>query len=174
VLLAYSYTGGPIPLANLGLGEVAVGLGFGVLPVIGSFFVQTGHLTPQTFWAGLPIAVLITLVLFVNQFPDYWADKAVGKKNLVVRLGRQKASILAQAMIAVPYAVLALAVIEEELPTVSLWAGVTAPMAIALAKAVVKRCERPGQFVPVMAGAIRLHLAFGLLLCASLVAARIV
>ncbi len=172
ILLGYGYSGNPVRLAHRGLGEIAVGLAFGILPVLGSYFVQTGHHSSTVLWVGLPISVLIILVLFLNQFPDYPADRASEKRNLVVRLGRRRAGRIVQIAILLPFLLLALAVFKERLPTVSLGACATFPMALEVAAVARRRYERPGMFISAMAGGVRLHLLFGLVLSATLVADR--
>lgn len=103
---AFFYTAPPIRLAHNGLGEFAVGMSFGVLPVLGAYFVQTARLDWRVILASLPIASLITAVLWVNEIPDVPYDEAVGKRNLVVRLGTNGAAIGYFALVASAYVVL--------------------------------------------------------------------
>lgn len=110
---AFFYTAPPIRLAHRGLGEFAVGMSFGVLPVLGAYFVQTVKLDWRVAIASLPIASLITAVLWVNEIPDAPYDEAVGKRNLVVRLGTKGAAIgyfvlVASAYVALPFISLSL------------------------------------------------------------------
>ncbi|MFZ2303532.1 MAG: prenyltransferase, partial [Minisyncoccia bacterium] len=79
-----------IGLASIGLGEVSVGLVFGPLMTLGAYYVQTGAFSWVPIVASIPIAGLIALILFINEFPDYKADKSVGKRTLVVRIGLEK------------------------------------------------------------------------------------
>jgi 1,4-dihydroxy-2-naphthoate octaprenyltransferase len=88
----FFYTAPPFRLVNRGIGEVFIGLNFGVLMTLGSYFVQAQILSWDAIFPSIPIAILITAVLFINEFPDYDADKAVGKLTAVVRLGRERAS----------------------------------------------------------------------------------
>ena len=59
--------------------------------VIGTYFVQTSQITESVVLAGIVIGVLSSLVLFITSFPDHDADKAKGRKTLVISLGKQKA-----------------------------------------------------------------------------------
>lgn len=58
---------------------------------LGAYFVQTGMLNAEPLLASFPVSLLITAILYINEFPDYLADKTVGRRTLVVRLGRAKA-----------------------------------------------------------------------------------
>jgi 1,4-dihydroxy-2-naphthoate octaprenyltransferase len=77
--------------ARKGLGELFVGLNFGPLMVAGTVFALSGSLTWLDFFVGVPIGLLTTAILWINQFPDLEADAITGKHNLVVVLGRQRA-----------------------------------------------------------------------------------
>lgn len=81
----------PLQLAYRGGGEAAVGLTFGPLITCGTFLVQAGTVTLEVFLVSIPLGFLIAGVLWINQYPDYEADKRGGKMNGVVRLGKKKA-----------------------------------------------------------------------------------
>jgi 1,4-dihydroxy-2-naphthoate octaprenyltransferase len=86
------YVAPPVNLASRGLGELLIGLDFGVLTVAGSYFVQTRTVSWGSVVASLPLAVLIAAIVFINEFQDMNADARVGKRTLVVRMGLEKAS----------------------------------------------------------------------------------
>jgi 1,4-dihydroxy-2-naphthoate polyprenyltransferase len=89
---AYYYTAPPLRFAaRKGLGELLVGLNFGPLMTAGTVFALTGHVTWIDFFIGVPIGLLTTAILWINQFPDMEADAATGKTNLVVVLGKERA-----------------------------------------------------------------------------------
>ncbi|NDJ53041.1 MAG: UbiA family prenyltransferase [Chloroflexi bacterium] len=89
---AYFYTAPPVRLAaRKGLGELVTGLSFGPLMVAGTVYTLSGSLTLADAFLGLPIGLLITAVLWINEFPDLLADKATGKINAVVVLGKSTA-----------------------------------------------------------------------------------
>ncbi|GAA5213821.1 1,4-dihydroxy-2-naphthoate polyprenyltransferase [Corallincola platygyrae] len=94
LLAAYGYSGGPYPLASLGLGEVTVFLFFGLVAVCGSYFMHTGVVSTQawlgSFIAGLPIAA----IMLVNNIRDIDTDSEAGKRTLPVRIGRTAAKWL--------------------------------------------------------------------------------
>jgi 1,4-dihydroxy-2-naphthoate polyprenyltransferase len=85
VFLGWAYSASPLRLNSRGLGELAVMLGFlGV--TIGADFVQRGTFSFEPILIGFPYALLVTNLLFINQFPDIKADATVGKRHLVVLL----------------------------------------------------------------------------------------
>jgi 1,4-dihydroxy-2-naphthoate octaprenyltransferase len=88
----FFYSAPPANLSARGLGEPVIALLFGVLPTMGAYYVQTRHFSWDVLILSLSVAVLILLVLFINQFQDYRADAAVGKCTWVVRLGRHRAA----------------------------------------------------------------------------------
>lgn len=91
-LLAFEYHGPPLKLSYRGLGEIAVALCYGPLIALGTYAVQVRELSPPFALAAVPLGLLIAAFLWVNEFPDYDADKAGGKNTLVVRLGRDHAA----------------------------------------------------------------------------------
>lgn len=80
----------PFKFAYNGLGELAVGITYGPLILLGTYLVQTHTLALIPFLVSIPIGILITNVLWINQFPDYEADRQGNKRNWVVRLGKEK------------------------------------------------------------------------------------
>ncbi|NOY00044.1 MAG: 1,4-dihydroxy-2-naphthoate octaprenyltransferase [Verrucomicrobia bacterium] len=88
LLLAYGYTGGPFPLAYLGLGELFVVVFFGLIAVGGSWFVQTGVAPgPVALLAGLQIGLLSAALIAINNLRDIDEDRLSGKRTLAVRKG---------------------------------------------------------------------------------------
>jgi 1,4-dihydroxy-2-naphthoate octaprenyltransferase len=86
--LGFFYTAPPFKLiARRGLGELTIGLCFGPLLTVGTVAALSGVIDMNAFWMGIPLGLLTTGILWINQFPDYEADKATGKNNLVVTLG---------------------------------------------------------------------------------------
>jgi len=110
--LAWYYHGGTIRLSYRGLGELAVALAYGPLVVCGSYLVQTGSISAPLLHASMALGMLVAAFLWINEFPDYRADKQAGKNNLVVRLGPQKAAQCYVTIIATGYIWLVLAAIN--------------------------------------------------------------
>jgi 1,4-dihydroxy-2-naphthoate octaprenyltransferase len=88
ILAGVLYTGGPKPYGYEGLGELFVFLFFGVVAVVGSYFVQTEQLEWEAFALSVPVGLLASAILVVNNVRDVDTDRRAGKRTLVVRLGR--------------------------------------------------------------------------------------
>ncbi|MGH2348345.1 MAG: 1,4-dihydroxy-2-naphthoate polyprenyltransferase [bacterium] len=82
-----AYTGGPWPLGYHGLGELFVFIFFGVVAVTGSAYVQTGSISMVALSASIPVGLLVTAILVLNNLRDIETDRAAGKRTLAVRLG---------------------------------------------------------------------------------------
>jgi 1,4-dihydroxy-2-naphthoate octaprenyltransferase len=80
-----AYTGGPWPLGYHGLGDVFVFVFFGVVAVVGTFYLQSGNVTGAALIASLPVAMLVTAILVVNNLRDIDTDRLAGKRTLAVR-----------------------------------------------------------------------------------------
>jgi len=97
VLLAVLYSVGPIRLASIGLGEISVGVAFG-LPVVGAAWLQSGVINLDAILFSLPVALWVTAILLINEVPDIDADGATGKRTLPVRLGLSGTSLVYLAL----------------------------------------------------------------------------
>jgi 1,4-dihydroxy-2-naphthoate octaprenyltransferase len=94
VLLAVFYSLGPVRLASIGLGEISVGVAFGVLPVVGAAWLQSGVINLDAVLFSLPVSAWVAAILLINEVPDIGADGATGKRTLPVRLGLTGTSVL--------------------------------------------------------------------------------
>ena len=104
---AYAYHAPPLKLSYRGLGELAVALCYGPLIAAGKFLAQRGDWNPQLVLVSIPLGLLIAAFLWINEFPDYLADQTAGKRTLVVRLGRKKASRVFGLLVFLAFATLA-------------------------------------------------------------------
>jgi len=107
MFFAAFYSLPPLKFSYRGLGEVVVGITFGPLITSGAYLVQAHTLSPLVILTSLPIGFLIANVLWINQYPDYRADKKGRKFNGVVRLGKKKGVGVFAALFAAAYASLA-------------------------------------------------------------------
>lgn len=161
ILAAIAYTGGPIPFGYYGLGDLFVFIFFGPLAVCGTYFVQAGDVSSLAVWSSLPMGLLITAILVVNNLRDINTDRAAGKMTLAVRLGERAACWQYLVCIAGSYA----------LP-VGLWSGglvspwinlvwLSLPVALGLTRFIWYQRGRP--LNRALAGTGRLTLLYALL-----------
>jgi 1,4-dihydroxy-2-naphthoate octaprenyltransferase len=99
ILAGVLYTGGPRPYGYEGLGEVFVFAFFGIVAVSGSYYVQTEKVTWEAFVLAVPVGLLASAILVVNNVRDLETDRRAGKRTLAVRLGRQRARTLYALMV---------------------------------------------------------------------------
>ena len=116
VALATLYSLGPARLSCLGLGELGVGIGFGVLPVCGAAWLQSGVLDTSVLLFSLPVSAWVANILLINEVPDLRADAATGKRTLPVRLGLDATARLYMALQLFAAAVVVWLAVREALP----------------------------------------------------------
>ena len=102
-LFAYLYTGGPYPLAYNGLGDIFVFIYFGIIAVLGSYFLQTGHIDINAIYLAIGLGAKNVLLLIINNIRDYQTDKLVNKKTLIVLCGILFGKIQAVLMLCISY-----------------------------------------------------------------------
>jgi 1,4-dihydroxy-2-naphthoate polyprenyltransferase len=93
IAAAILYTGGPLPFGYYGLGDLFVFIFFGLVAVGGTYYVQAGQLSAAALWSAVPIGLLTTAILVVNNLRDIETDRKAGKLTLAVRLGAAGARI---------------------------------------------------------------------------------
>jgi 1,4-dihydroxy-2-naphthoate octaprenyltransferase len=92
LILAWSYNGPPGRFAYRGVGELDVAICYGPLICISTYLIQLGEVTRNVVLVSIPLGILIAAFLWINEFPDFEADRKAQKRNLIVRLGRHRAS----------------------------------------------------------------------------------
>lgn len=90
----FFYTTKPVQWSYRGVGEVIIGVCYGWLPIAAAYYLQAGSFSALVTWVSLPVGFSIFNVILINEFPDYPADLRAGKRNLVVRFGREKMAYL--------------------------------------------------------------------------------
>ena len=158
------YVAPRVNLASRGIGEVAIAMNFGVLSVLGAYYVQAQTFSWEAVLASIPVALLITAILWINEFPDYQADKAVGKTHWVVRLGRKKSAVVFTAMMALVYIFILLLGLLYPGRWVLL-GFLTLPLSIKVVVNSLKHYDEIPKLVPSNAGTILAHTLTGVLLC---------
>lgn len=94
VVLGILYSLGPARLASLGIGETAVAIAFGVIPVAGAAWLQGATLNTQLLLFSLPVSAWVAAILLINEVPDVVADGTTGKRTLPVRLGLDATAVV--------------------------------------------------------------------------------
>lgn len=100
------YSHPPFQWAYQGIGEIVIGGCYGILTLVSGYYVVSGVLDLNMLLVGLPASMTIFLVILANEFPDYDADKAVNKRNLVVRLGIERGALLFAAVMMPVYPIM--------------------------------------------------------------------
>jgi 1,4-dihydroxy-2-naphthoate octaprenyltransferase len=167
-IVSLGYTAPPLKFVYRGLGEIAVALGFGPLMLLGGYVVQTrGALTWEPFVASLPVALLVALILYVNEIPDRRGDARVGKRTLPVRFS--KAAVIGgyRGAAIAAYVILVAGVIAGLLPIPALLALLTIPLALQVSRGLEPNYDNPYGLMAVMGVNVKVHLYAGLLLLAG-------
>lgn len=171
VLIAVFYSLPPFKLSYRGFGEIAVGITFGPLIVIGMYLVMTHHVSIDVLLVSLPIGFLITNVLWINQFPDYEADLKGHKYNLLVRIGKQKGVIVYAALYVAAYLSLALIALVTKNP-IWLMTFITIPLAVRSVNVARKYYDEIPKLVKANADTIKIYQIVGLIMILSSLASR--
>lgn len=194
VLLGSAYTLGPLRLSYEGMGEIAIALGFGPIMVLGTHYVLTTTLSGAWNWlepavVSLPVAVLVLLIVWINQFQDAPADHKSGKRNWVVRLAHNSRGFDYHS----PYQwyvvlnvtafvlVASIALLPMVTPIGTAWAFIALLPALLLPRSIARGWDwinradsesvdwrrHPYELLPVNVTSIGIHLLTGLLLVAA-------
>lgn len=162
------YTAPPFKLAYRGLGEVGIFIAFGILPVVGAYYLQTGRFSGTVIAASLPLAFLVTDIILVNEFPDCESDRESGKRQLVVRMGTSRARFLYLALAGGAYASVAWLAAASGYGGWTALAFVALPLSLAAASVLIRNHREPRALLPAQGMTIAAHTLAGLLLTAGL------
>jgi 1,4-dihydroxy-2-naphthoate octaprenyltransferase len=166
VIAALAYTGGPWAYGYRGLGEVFVFVFFGFVAVVGTAYLQAGHVEPLFWVAAVPVGALTSAILVVNNLRDIPTDTAAGKRTLAVMLGVRRTRLEYAALLLVAFVVPVVLVAAGRGLTVLL-PLIALPVASPLLRT-VRTFTEPRQLNRVLKGTARLALIFGLLFAAGL------
>jgi 1,4-dihydroxy-2-naphthoate octaprenyltransferase len=169
ILAGVLYTGGPRPYGYEGLGEVFVFLFFGIVAVTGSYYVQAEEVTWEAFVLAVPVGLLASSILVVNNVRDLESDRRAGKRTLAVRLGRERARTLYGLMVYGAFATAPAPWVAGALSAWLLLPLVLLPVAVGLVRLVRRHTDGP-TLNRALARTGMLQLAFCVLLSAGLLA----
>lgn len=167
MLISFFYTAPPVRLVHRGLGELTTAIGFGPLMVLGAYVVQTRRLDWEPFVASVPVAILIALILYVNEIPDRPGDASVGKRTLPVRLSRETVTHGFIAAAVTAFAVVVGGVAAGMLPVYTLIALLALPLAFQVYGGIQRYYDSPYELMATMGRNVQLHFVTGLLLFAG-------
>jgi 1,4-dihydroxy-2-naphthoate polyprenyltransferase len=164
---AIFYVAPPIRWAYRGLGELVIALSYGPWMVLGSLYLHTRALSWGALFASLVPGCLIMALAVVNAIPDYHQDRLVGKRNLVVRLGRRRAVWLYLGLASVGLLVVPVGVAAGVFPLTCLGALLALPLLLGSGRAALASYETPRAFVPAVRRIVSCYLIAVLLFAAG-------
>jgi len=165
---AVCYSASPVQFMSAGLGEGAIFLAFGPILSWGAYYVQTGKLTLVGAMVSLPLAFLITAIIWINEFPDLEADMAAAKQHLVARLGLQASRRVYAALMAAPFISLFLLIEVFHLPDLIVAGLAPLPLAVRAVRLAWRTPPTDPEFVAAQALTIQTHFLTGLTLTLAL------
>ena len=167
LLAGLLYSTEPVKFMSRGFGEITIFLAFGPLITWGTYYVMTDHLTWPAFFLGFPLGFLITAVIWINQFPDFQADRAAQKNNLVVRLGLGPSRWIYLFLMILPFLFLFFLLESQKISFLILLAWLALPLALKGIRIFWKNFQTFEQIIPAQALTIQTHMALGVLMLAG-------
>lgn len=165
VLAIYFYS---TSIVNAGLGELFVAIK-GAMIVLGTLFVQAAQITVEPLYVGAIIGLLSASVLFVNSFPDYDADRAKGRRTLVIIMGKKKASSFFTFFPAVVYGLIGMGILLNMTTVYSLICLAAVPLAINADRKLKQNHDDVSTLIPAMSSTVRFSRLAGALLALSFI-----
>jgi 1,4-dihydroxy-2-naphthoate octaprenyltransferase len=145
-------------ILRMGYPEWSAGLGLGVLPVLGAYFVQTGNYSIGAVLASIPSGILVHNLLLLNEFPDAEYDSTVKRRTLPITVGKKNAAIFYSVLNIIVYLWIIGTVIWHYVPAFTLLGLLTVPLAIKAINSSFKYDNR-SKFIPGMAANVMTVLA---------------
>ena len=145
LLTSVVYTTPKFNLINMKLGEVIIGLDFGVLTILGAYYVQTSTFSLNALLVSLPVGILIAAILLINEFQDYKSDKQVGKMTTVVRIGRKSGARLLAILLGSLLVLIVVNILLGSLPLWSLLTLLSVPLFVQSIRQAGKYFDQPEQ-----------------------------
>jgi len=164
----------PVSLQSKGLGEMVIFFAFGPLITLGIGYAITGSFRPELFLIGIPNGLVVTNILWINEFPDYEADRDAGKRNLVVKLGTSRARYGYIALESLFYISVFALVVLKIYPLWSLLVLFLAPFAVRSVKLMWKNHSDPRAIVPAQAGTIQFQMFSALVVTLSFIIDKVI
>ena len=144
---AYFYN---VYLAKWHMGEIFAGISFGPLLVLGSYYVQTGRYSWEALVASLAPGLLTANLLFLNEFPDWEADRKGGRRHFVISMGKKDASYLFVVFLIASYLCILVGVFTKMMPAVTLIGLGTIGFGWKAAKGALRYYNNTEKLVPIL------------------------
>jgi 1,4-dihydroxy-2-naphthoate octaprenyltransferase len=170
--IAYFYSAKPFKFATRGLGDILVYIAMGFLMTWGAYYVQLPHWSWRVFAASVPVGLLVTAILNMNNVRDYQDDLAVHKRTLPVRFGLTFGQRFHACLLLGSYLAVTFFVVFQVLPLTSLAVWLTFPLALINIRAILTATERK-TFALGIKRTAQLHLQFGVVLALAVIAAAV-
>jgi len=164
---AYFYVGPPLRWAYRGFGELTIALCYGPFMVLGSYYIQTKIVAFVPFFVSVISGLSVFCLAVLNEIPDFYQDRLVGKRNLVVRLGKQKAIVLLKVSLTALFLLLILGVVLKIIPLPAMAALITLPWILKSIRSVENNYDDPKVFLPAVNTIVVSHVVLILSLGAS-------
>jgi 1,4-dihydroxy-2-naphthoate octaprenyltransferase len=166
IIAMLGYVGGPVPYGYRGLGEVFVFVFFGVVATVGSRYVHD-MTAPRSAWLlSIPVGMLVTAILVVNNYRDLDTDRAAGKHTLAVMIGPDRTRALFALLLYGAFPLIAVFAMTGLTPLPTLFAALIAPYAMGPVRIVYRKSDGPA-LIRALKMTARLHLWTGLVLAAG-------
>lgn len=174
-ILTVIYT--PI-LTRIYITELFPGIGFGPLLIIGAYITQLSSknpkIAPEVIWASIPVGILVSNLLWVNEIPDYEADLQTGRRHGVILVGKRAASYIYALLIGLSYLFIVLPVSLGILPPYVLLGLLTIPIGLKAIQGVVKNYGQVEQLIPALGQNVLVVLVTPLLMTVGLILAKFI
>ena len=166
IVAMLGYVGGPVPYGYRGLGEVFVFAFFGMVATVGSRYVHDMTAPGSAWLLSVPVGLLVTAILVVNNYRDLDTDGAAGKRTLAVMIGREKTRALFAVLVYSAFPLIALFAVAGWTPLPTIFAALIAPYAMGPVRIVYRKSDGPA-LIRALKMTARLHLWTGLVLAAG-------
>ncbi len=167
-LIGILYSTPPLSLQSRGLGEIFIFLAFGPCITLGTGYAITGNFDYIYLLLGIPNGILTTMIIVINEFPDYKADKESGKKNSVVRFGFKISLYIYTALHVLYYFSILILFIMKLLPIIIFILYITIPLSALNIKSLFKNYQEPLKLIPAQAQTIQLQMISNILIIVTL------
>lgn len=165
IISAIIYTAGPFPLGYNGIADIFVFAFFGPVALCGTYYLQSGIITPAAWWASIPPGLLVTAILVVNNLRDIETDRQAGKKTLAVRFGIKFTQIQYVLLVGLPYVLSVIIGVSGNAPYSVFIVWLSLPLAMQRIRDIYTKQGTP--LNTTLAGTAKLQLVYSLLFAAG-------